>query len=555
MNAKQLFEAGEKLFSKRTQLLSLWQEVATHFYPERADFTMRRVIGTEFASNLMTSYPLSVRRDLGNALGTMLRPTAKNWFHMRSADDSRADIDARRWMEHAEDVMRRAMYDRITGFVRATKEGDHDFAAFGQCVISVETNRDHTALLYRNWHLRDVAWCENEEGKIGQVYRRWKPTARDLVRLFGTGRLHQTIVRAAEKDPMTEFEIYHMVVESDLYDANHKEKYVSIYYDGTHASEIECVGIDHQMYVIPRWETVSQSQYAYSPATVAALPEARVMQAMAATLLEAGEKYTNPPMIATSEAIRSDVNIYPGGITWVDQNYDERMGEALRPLTQDKSGMPIGVEMQRDSRALLQEAFYLNKLTMPQRGAAEMTAFEVGQRVQEYIRQALPIFEPMEFEYNGAVCEATFALLMKNHVFGSPGDIPASLKGAEIVFRFESPLHDMIESEKEHKFMEVNAMVAAAIAHDQSIGVVVDFKTALREALQGNGTPASWSRTEREIAAAEAAQAKAAQVTQGLAAMQQGADVAKTIGEASQNLGQGPSMGAAANAARGIRGP
>jgi hypothetical protein len=34
-----------------------------------------------------------------------------------------------------------------------------------------------------------------------------------------------------------------------------------------------------------------------------------------------------------------------------------------------------------------------------------MTAYEVGQRVQEYIRNALPIFEPMEMEYNAALCD------------------------------------------------------------------------------------------------------------------------------------------------------
>jgi hypothetical protein len=45
---------------------------------------------------------------------------------------------------------------------------------------------------------------------------------------------------------------------------------------------------------------------------------------MTLTLLEAGEKFTNPPMIAVQEAIRSDVAIYAGGITWVDKDYDER---------------------------------------------------------------------------------------------------------------------------------------------------------------------------------------------------------------------------------------
>ena len=40
---------------------------------------------------------------------------------------------------------------------------------------------------------------------------------------------------------------------------------------------------------LPRLQTVSGSQYAYSPCTVAGLPDARLLQAMTLTLLEAGE--------------------------------------------------------------------------------------------------------------------------------------------------------------------------------------------------------------------------------------------------------------------------
>jgi hypothetical protein len=41
----------------------------------------------------------------------------------------------------------------------------------------VELNKLANGLLYRCWHLRDMAWQENEEGKIGFVARKWKPTA------------------------------------------------------------------------------------------------------------------------------------------------------------------------------------------------------------------------------------------------------------------------------------------------------------------------------------------------------------------------------------------
>ncbi len=537
MNCKQVFECGENLFTKRFALLSYWQDVAENFFPERSDFTIKNYLGKEFATNLMTSYPVLARRDLGNTLGSMLRPTAKSWFHMRT--EYRSDLSSRQWLEWAEGVQRRAMYDKSTKFVKATKQGDHDYAAFGQCAIQCEvvlTNeRVGAHLLYRNWHLRDMAWAENAFGDIAQVFRRWKPTCRDLKTLF-PDKVPKAVTDLVEKDPFAEVDCRHMVVESEMYeDGKFKTPYVSIYYDAEHSVELEVVGIHNLQYVIPRWQTVSNSQYAYSPAVVAALPDARLIQAMTATLLEAGEKMTNPPMLAVQQAIRSDISIYAGGITWVDAEYDERLGEVLRPLTQDKSGMPIGREMQQDTRAMIAEAFYLNKFTMPQR-AAEMTAYEVSQRVQEYIRQALPIFEPVEMEYNGGLCEITFDNLMRNGAFGSPLDMPRQLRGAEIQFGFESPLHDAIESEKGQKLVETNSMVAQAAAYDPSAVNVVDFKKALQDALIGVGVPTAWQRSDEEIAIIMQQEAAQKQLAGILGAAQQGADVAKTLGEAKASL-------------------
>ncbi len=540
MNPKQLHETATKLFGKRTQLLSLWQEIASNFYPERAYFTTKRTLGMEFAVDLMTSYPILARRDLGNTLGTMLRPTAKEWFHIRTEKEVQGDIEGRRWLEWAETVQRRAMYDRSTQFVRASKEGDHDFAAFGQCCISVELNRHGNALLYRCWHLRDLAWAENEEGKIGQVYRKWKPTVRDLVRLFGD-KVDEKVKKASEKDPFEEVDCMHMVVESDMFDGSFKEPYVSIYYDIANETVLEAVGLYHPIYVIPRWQTVSGSQYAYSPATVAALPDARLIQAMTSTLLEAGEKLTNPPMIGVEDAIRSDISIYAGGFTSIDADYDERTGEALRPMKLDVGGMPIGIDMARDCRAMIAEAFYLNKFTMPQR-AAEMTAFEVGQRVQEYIRQALPIFEPMEMEYNGAVCEATFDLLQRGGAFGSPYNMPKSLRDQTVQFRFESPLHDAIEAEYSQKFLQGKALLADAAALDPTVIDIMDVKVAVRDALLGAGLPATWQRSDQEMADIAAKRQQAQNIQQTLATLQQGAGVAKTLGDASQSLGLNPAI-------------
>lgn len=541
MDIKQIRDLADGLFSKKTSLNSLHQEIAENFYVERADFTYCRSLGQEFAAHLMSSFPLTCRRELGDQFSSMLRPTARPWFHTRRkyVEKDKEDIEVRAYLEWFEETQRRAMYHTDALFTRATKEADHDYAAFGQPVISIELNKLQNGLLYRTWHLRDVAWQENEEGKIGFVARKWKPTNQQLMRLFGD-RNHEQVTRRAATEPFETVDCYHFVIEEDMYDDKSQGRpRWSLYYDCTHQHLVLAVPIWNKHYIIPRWQTVSGSQYAYSPAAVCALPDARLLQAMTYTLLEAGEKAASPPMIATQGVVRSDVATYAGGITWVDQDYDEKLGEALRPISQDFRGFNLGVALNQDTRAQLHRAFFLDALTpMSKGGNTEETAYEVSQRVQKYIRDALPIFEPMEQEYNAQLCEETFEIMLRAGGFGDPRSWPKQLRGAEVDFAFESPLHDMIEQQKGHTFNEATALVANAIALDPTAKALPKVEVMLRDALLGIGAPANWLNSAADTADAKAGMEQQAAQAQQLAAMEQASSAVKNIGQSGLAAGQ-----------------
>lgn len=535
--ATDLIKRGDRLYSDRKPLVSLWQEQADNFYPERADFTVSRTIGTDFASNLTTSYPLLARRELGNIFSTMLRPLGSKWMKTSVAREDKIDNEGRRWLDEMTTRQFRAMTDRKSMFDRATSEGDQDYATFGQCVISVEMNSTLDRLLYRCWHLRDVVWSEGLDGAVAEVHRKWKPCAQEVLDLFpkSAGAKLRDMVA---KDPWAKVECRHVVIQAGRYTGDRKwnTPFVSVYIDVTHGEILEERGSFDVIYAIPRWQTVSGSQYAFSPATVAALPDARLIQAISLVLLEAGEKNIDPPMIAVEEAIRSDVNLFSGGITFIDAEYDERSGDALRPLLRDKSGMPLGLEMQQDIREMIAQAFFLNKLNLPPAGDGTMTAYEVSQRIQEYIRAASPLFGPTLTEYNGQICDLTFERLWRNGLFGSADDLPQSLRGQEIEFRFDSPLHDAIERAKAQQFMEVKGLLMQAAEVDQSVAIDMDFHAAFRDAAYGLGIPASWLKPEnqaRQEMEAMEADRETQQVADGL--MKAG-EVAEQAGVATQAL-------------------
>lgn len=530
----------DKLFEKKSTLLSLQQVIAENFFPERADFTTPRTLGEEFGIDLYSSYPILCRRDLADSLGSMM-PIEE--FEITTNTEEDLDQDARKWLERATKIQKRAMLDRAARLDRAKKEGDNDYSAFGQCVISCEFSRRNVALLHRNWHLRDMVWCENSEGEVDYKARLWEPFAKDLVEKFPKS-VSKAVREIAEKDPFATVKVYNVVCASS-YCQKHGDyerrfarfPWVSTFIEVKECHLLEEVGQHGGHYVIPRWHTLSQSQYAYSPASIVALPDARLIQDMTRVLLTAGEKAVDPPMLAFSEAIRSDVNTYAGGMTWAEKMADDRFGDPIKLLANDKSGLPLGLEMQQDTRAMIREAFFLNKLTMPQ-PSKQMTAYEVGQRVSEWTRQSLPLFRPVETEYNGGICEADFTLLMHAGAFGPLEEMPASLSDADVRFKFKTPLREADGAKKAMALQRTRELLDAVADIDPGARHVVDFRGAFRSAVGGVELEQRHIRGEEEANALADADDQQRAADAELARAAQAAPVAKDLAAAEASMSE-----------------
>jgi hypothetical protein len=498
MDLTRLKQFADDKFQDQSRVLGLWQTLAENFYPERSDFTLSHGMGDELADGLASSQPILIRRELANSFSSMLRDG--EWFNITTQDDP--DHISKKWLEFGSTRLLRLMEHRSSNFRRATKEGDHDYATFGQNVMSIEPNKMRNGLLFKTWHLRDCAWWDNDVGQVGGLVRRWAPKYHELRSYFGMDKLHRNMTHDFDKNLFKDAEIIHFDMPTDMFELDNKEveqfEYVSLWFDVKNKHVIDMVGKRHRTYVVPRFQTISGSPYAYSPATVVGLPDARTLQAMTHTLLEAGERHARPPIIATEGVIRGDANLYADGITYVSEDYDERLGASMRPLIQDAKGFPLGMEMAAGIVDVLQSAFYVNKIDLPDKGG-EMTAYEFSERMKLYRRQNLPLFSPLEHEYNGQICELSFSICMEFNMIGSPQDIPEPLRGQEVIFKFESPLTESEEEKKVQLFSQVSEMLGRAAEYDQGVAFNVDFDVALRDSIGGIGAPSTWLREVEEV--------------------------------------------------------
>lgn len=540
--AKEVVRMSDKLFGDKRQLNNLHQELALNFYPERADFTDKRNIGDEYSDHLFSSFPIMARREFGNMLDEFLFPDEFFSIHVDDEDLDEGDAE-RAFLEHITEIQYRAMTDPVANLIVARGQTNHDFATFGDGVLKYGPNIAGDALLYRNYHLRDCAWSDNAEGKTDVLHRNWNPSARQLAHAF-KGEVSGDVQRAYEKDPEKTFRCRHVVLPSRLYRYTSKGgrdfPFVSLYVECDSETVLEERGLNYFCYVVPRWQLVSGSQYGSSMATSILLPDGRTMQVVMRTLREAGEKYVDPAMLAVGDAIRGDIALYPGGVTNVDAEYDERLGEVMRPVTRDKGGMPIGFEIAQALKDDITKGWFLDKIKLPETNY-QMTATQVRRIIQEHIRAAAPISKPIQQVYHHPLCDGTFQLLSLAGAF--PFDqMPESLQGRELKFKFRSPLDELVEQNEADTYVDIRDRIfLPATQLDPSLAEIADLNEATRDAMRSAGWRATWFKPKEAVDAARQQQALKQQMAEAASEIGMAGEVAEQAGkgvDAIANAGQ-----------------
>jgi hypothetical protein len=282
---------------------------------------------------------------------------------------------------------------------------------------------------------------------------------------------------------------------------------------------------------------IDGSVYGRSMATAVALPDGRTNQILTRTIREAGEKFVDPPLIAVTDAIRGDIPTYAGGITSVDIEYDERLGEVLRPLTQDKGGMPIGMEIGELLRMDIRSAFFLDKIQLPETGK-DMTAFEVRRRIEEHIRSASPIFEPVEKEYNGQLCDLVFAIMREANAFPMD-EMPESLAGQDTEYTFRSPLADMADQNEAETYLDVFGRIIMPTAEaDPAQMAQFNITKAARDAARAAGWKADWFNDPEEVNERRAQQEQQMQAAKAMEMANAAGQVGEQMGKAGMAIAE-----------------
>lgn len=526
----------KRLGESRASWDAHWQDLAEIFLPRRADFTVTHTPGDKRTERQFDGAPMQAARSLAAALDGLLKPKAQRWFFVKTADEAlnRRD-DVRAWLGAAENALHAAMYEPGARFLQRSGEVDLDLVVFGTGILYVGEKVGGRQLLFRSHHLKNCFVAENADGDIDTVFRTFTMTARQAAQAWGRDKLGAKTREALDDSAAVdkEFRFLHAVLPRDERDpsrrGNRDFPFASVFVDIDSEHKIGEGGYHEFPYIVPRWDTATDEVYGRSPAMIA-LPDANTLQAIGKTLLKAGQKAVDPPLLIPDDGVKAAPRTWPGGITYYDADLLGRSQgrPPIHPL-QTGANIPLGREMQNDVRDQVWGAFFKNVLSLPVAGP-QMTATEIIERKQEFLRVIGPTFGRLEADYTGPLIERVFAILSRAGLLPPP---PPVLAGRNVQFEYVSPIARALRQIETAALKKTVEEIAPILSAEPDALDNFDTDRIVRDVAEANGLPQRWLRGVRDIAQLRAMKADAIGAEKAASdlerAAQAGAGIVKTL--------------------------
>lgn len=435
----------QKAASNRRSLFEQhWDDLARVLLPRRQGFASTTIDGDQRVEDVYDGTPMQAARSLANTVGAMIRPEGQDLTTVRAEDDSLNQIGAvQEWLGRTTEVLNDSIRDPKARYRQATGEVDLDLVVLGTGILYVGLGEAQNHLLYQSVHLKDGYPTFSDEGLPVGIYRTKKMFLWQAEAMFGkenlSKELRERIDNKRGMDDKIDF-LYSVSkrkgveVENPVLSKNFP--YEELWMETQSKHIVREKGFLEFPFVIPRWDTSSGEDYGRSPGMIA-LPDSNTLQAMGETILVAGQRLADPPIMAPNDGAFQEVNTFPGGMSYYDVETASQVGgNPFFPMISG-ANLPVTRDMQTDIRNQVAAAFFKNILTLPQNGP-QMTATEIIQRKDEFIREVGPVFGRFETDYNEPVAERSFKLLMRENAFP---EVPDELAGQNIKFVFDLPVN------------------------------------------------------------------------------------------------------------------
>ena len=290
-------------------------------------------------------------------------------------------------------------------------------------------------------------------------------------------------------------------------------------------------GFRDQPFTAAGWMRQCNDPYGRSPA-MDALPDVKTLMVVTKRHAQALEKVVNPPLLADVFLKNEPASTIPGGITYVNGLGPQN---GMRPVYQVNPDIPAIVAYIQDIRQRIQKGFFLDLFMMLDSQAGKnMTAFEVGQRMQEKLQVLGPVIEGLLNESLKPKVKRIYAIMERR---GMLPPKPDSIKAMPLDVEFTSMLAMAQKASATGGLERFAQMMGHLIAPFPQVGDLFDADEFAREYNDLLGNSEKIMKSPEEVQAIRSQKQQAAQQSQRMQMLAQGGQAAV---QAASTLGNTP---------------
>lgn len=497
--------------TRRATWDSHWQDLKELVRPDANDFNRQTVPGYRRYDAIYDGTAIDANEELASGLHSYLTSPIERWFELGVVEGDKGwidDPDSLDWLETVSDIIYAYYADPRSNMNPVLHEGYLDIGAFGSLVLSQEWDYSGGGhLLFKSYPLADCYYLENNQGVVDTMFRYYQWTGKQVVDEFGTVPLKLDKLIRQKGGMDRSFKIIHGVYPR--HDRNTRgvlstdKKWASVYVCEDTMELLEESGFDSFSFHVSRWIKIAGEVYGRGPA-MKCLPDIKSLQVMEKTLLKAGQKAVDPPLVVPDDGFLLPIKTAPGSLI-----FKEPGAEKLEVL-KFEGNLEFGLKHGEQKREYIRKCFYMEWLKM-QKENKEMTATEVVDRRDEKLRLLAPMLGRQQSELLGPMIARTYHLLSKN---GRIPQAPAMLQRRKLGLTYISPAARAqmgVRAQQMSQYMQ-DLLPMAQIKPE--VMDAIDTDEMARQYALVRGVPRSILRNKAQLTAMREQQAKMQQIQQ-----------------------------------------
>lgn len=531
------------LWSQQANFRMLWNTIAQYVMPAWDNFIGHLTEGVIRTQRIFDATAVTDCERFASIMESLLTPRTQMWHDVIPADESlQDDEEVQEYCGLVRKILFAARYRPKANYASQVDECYLQLGAFGNAALLIDEAMGKN-LIYRSVPLNEIVWALDASGTVDTLYRKFPFSAHQCMQM---GKAHgwdipEAIRNAYEKTPFQEFDILHCVkpneerVKGSL--GRKGMAYASWYIFQEEHHVLKAGGYRTFPYGVARYRMAPREHYGRSPASVA-LPAIRTLNEQKKTVLRAGQKAVDPPILLAEEGALTPFNLRAGALNYGMLSAD---GSPLAVPFEFKGDPKIGQELMEMEQQAIHDPFLVSVMQILAQNP-NMTATEALIRAQEKGILIAPAMGRQQSEFLGP------QIVREIDILTNAGQIPPPPQqllesGQGIKIEYTSPLSKLMRAEEAQTIMtSVQGLAQMAAVHPEVLDVI-DWDDMSRDFLEAGGFPGKLVLDADKVDEIRQQKAQAAQAQQVMAAAPGVSAAAKNLAQAHQAMSAAPANG------------